>query len=101
MHDVWQHCAVHLFVFRPIRAMHVRHVEIVALIAPAFVENLFELFFGIEIHPQSKANAAGIRLRRSSIRIDDEERRNRRASTESRAATTTAAPSRGTINKLA
>ena len=43
MVDVRQQLAVHLLHLRPVGAVHVRHVEIVALVAPAFVEDLLEL----------------------------------------------------------
>src|SRR5262249_11947556 len=45
---------------------------IVALIAPAFVEDLFELFFRIEVHPQRVVQTAAARLRRSSISVNNE-----------------------------
>src|SRR5437764_9855143 len=75
MHDVRQHRAVHLLVFVPVCAVQVRHIEIVALIAPTFVEDLFEFFFGIEVHAQSEIDASRAGLWRIAIRVDDEQRR--------------------------
>ena len=50
---------------RPVRAVHVRHVEVVALVAPALVEDLRELRLRIEVHPQRRVEAS---LRRPSAR---------------------------------
>src|SRR6266571_2525219 len=101
MHNVRQHCSIHLFVFDPISAVQVRHVEIVTLVAPTFVEDLFEFFFRIEIHAQSEIQTPLARLRRSSIRIDDEKRRSGRPPSES-GWTTTASTARGrAIDQLA
>src|SRR5229473_1015807 len=83
MHHVRQHRAVHLLVFRPVGPVHVWHIEIVALVAPAFVEDLFELFFWIEVHPQTEVQPAGARLRRCSICINDKKRGSRGPATES------------------
>src|SRR5262249_57783209 len=55
MIHIRQQLAVHLFHLRPICAMHVRHVEVIALVAPTLVEDLFELFFRIEVHAQRHA----------------------------------------------
>src|SRR5882724_448521 len=77
MHHVRKHLAVHLFHLRPIRAVHIRHVEIVAFVAPAFVEDLFELFPWVEIHPQRSVQTALPRLWRIAISVNDKERRNR------------------------
>src|SRR5712692_6090071 len=84
MHYVRQHRSVHLFVFGPVGAVHVRHVEIVALVAPTFIEDLLELFFRIEIHAEVNVETAGTRLWRRSICIDDKKRRSRGPATKGR-----------------
>src|SRR5207244_702833 len=95
MHDVRQHCSVYFLVFVPVRAVQVRHIEIVALIAPTFVEDLFEFFFGIEVHAQGEVHAPGSGLRRISIRVDDEQRRSWWPSRAGAGATTAAASASG------
>src|SRR5438552_4001006 len=101
MHHVRQHRAIHLLVCDPIGAVQVRHIQIVALITPTLVEDLFEFFFRIEIHAQSEIQTPLARLRRSSIRIDDEKRRSGRPPSES-GWTTTASTARGrAIDQLA
>src|SRR5712692_3678917 len=82
MHYVGQHRSVHLFVFRPIGAVHVRHVEIIALVAPAFIEDLFELLFRIEIHAQVNIKSARTRRWRRSIRINNKKRGSRGPTTK-------------------
>ena len=47
--------------------MHVWHVEIVTLIAPHLVEDLFEFFFGIQVHAQVDVDSALARLGRESL----------------------------------
>src|SRR6266568_6542825 len=101
MHHVRQHCSIHLFVFDPISAVQVRHVEIVTLVAPTFVEDLFEFFFRIEIHAQSEIQTPLARLRRSSIRIDDEQRRSGRPPSESGWTTATSTARGRAIDQLA
>ena len=100
MHDVRQHRSIHLLVFVPVRAVQVRNIKIVALIAPTFVEDLFEFFFGIEIHAQRKVNAPATRLWRSPICVNDKERRVRSATTKASTTTATTAAS-GAIDQLA
>src|SRR5436853_14093 len=100
MHYVRQHRSVHLFVLRPVRAVQVWHIEIIALVAPAFVEDLFEFFLGIEIHAKINVEPAGARLWRDSICVNDEEGRSRRRATGSRPGSATTA-TRGAINQLA
>src|SRR5438067_11748685 len=100
MHDVRQHRSIHLLVFVPVRAVQVRNIKIVALIAPTFVEDLFEFFFGIEVHAESEIDAAAARLWRRAICVNDKERRVRSATTKA-SATTASAAARGPINKLA
>src|SRR5215813_12534137 len=90
MHDVGQHRPIHLFIFVPVCAVQVWDIEIVALIAPAFIEDLFELFFGIEVHAQRKVDASGSGLRRVAIGINHEQRRNWWPPAECGAASTTA-----------
>src|SRR2546425_457685 len=101
MHHVRQHRSIHLFVFGPICAVQVRHVEIIALAAPTLVEDLFEFFFRVEIHAQCEIQTPLARLRGSAIRIDNEKRWSRRPPSES-GWTTTASTARGrTIDQLA
>ena len=68
MIHVRQELAVHLLHLRPVGAVRVRHVEVVALVAPALVEDLLELFLRLEIHPQRRVEAslAGLRRMRSA-----------------------------------
>src|ERR1700704_1751901 len=94
MHYVRQHRSVHFFVFRPVRAVQVWHIEIIALVAPAFVEYLFEFFFGIEIHAKVSVEPALARLWRSSIRVNDEGGRSGRRATGSRPGPATTATRR-------
>src|SRR5690349_21756267 len=101
MHHVGQQLPVHLLHFGPIGAVHVWHVEIVAFIAPAFVEDLRELRFRIEIHPQRNVQTARARLRWCAIRIDDEQLRWWRRGETSAARTTLATAKPGTIDNLA
>src|ERR1051325_8927395 len=103
MHHVRQQLTVHLAHLRPVSAVHVRHVEIVALVAPAFVEDLFELFLRLEIHAQRVVQTSGAGLRRRSIGIDEEQLRRRRIRTKATAWSTTLTTSTAsrTINKLA
>src|SRR5262249_19588834 len=54
MHYERQHLSVHLSHPGPIRTVHVWHIQIIALITPTLVEDLFELFLRIEIHAQIK-----------------------------------------------
>ena len=95
MHDVRQHRSVHLLVFVPVRAVQVRNIEIVALIAPTFVEDLFEFFFGIEVHAQSEIDASAAGLGRIAISVDDEQRRSWWSSRTGATATTSAATASG------
>src|SRR5712692_4942871 len=101
MHHVRQHSSVHLFVFRPIGAVHVRDVEIVALVAPAFVEDLLELFFRIEIHAEVRVEPASPRLWRYSICIDDKERGSRWPATKGRRAAGAATTAGRAVDELA
>src|SRR5215468_3674299 len=73
MIHVRQQLAVHLFHLRPIGSVHIRHVEIIALVAPAFIEDLFELFFRIEVHAQRHVEPPLSRLRRLAIGVHQEE----------------------------
>ena len=68
MRDVRQHGAVHLLHARPVRAVHVRHIQVVALQAPALVEDLRELRLRIEMHPQRHVEAAVAGRRRRPCR---------------------------------
>ena len=74
MVDVRQDLPVHLFHLVPVGAVHVRHVQVVALIAPALAEDLLELLLGFQIHAQRGREPAGARLRCRAIGIDDEQR---------------------------
>ena len=57
MPHVRQQRAVHLLHRRPVGAVHVRHVEVVALVAPALVEDLPELRLRIEVHAERHVRA--------------------------------------------
>src|SRR5262249_38128502 len=77
MVDVGQKLAVHFFHARPIGAVQVGDVKIIALIAPAFVEDLAELFLGFEVHAKGDVQTAGAGLRSLTIRVDQEQLRSR------------------------
>src|SRR4029453_5478106 len=94
MPHVRQHSAVHLFVFHPVGTVKIRNVKIVTLVAPAFVEDLFELGGGLEIHAQADINSTLAGLRRSSIGVDYEKRRRQRGSACGRARPTSRGGSR-------
>src|SRR6185503_13365025 len=59
--------------------MHVWHVEIVALVAPALVQDLFELFLRLEIHPQRYVQTSLSGSWRSAISVNQKQRRGRRS----------------------
>ena len=100
MVDVGQQLAVHLLVLRPVGAVHVRHVEVVALIAPALVEDLLELLLRIEIHAQCRVHASLSRRGRIAIGVDEEQPWTGRAARGAAAAATPAATA-GAIEQLA
>ena len=75
MHGVRQKLAVDFFHAGPVGSMHVGDVEIVALIAPAFVEDLFELLFRLQVHAQRCVEPARSRGRDHAIGVDQEKRR--------------------------
>src|SRR5262245_12753890 len=72
MHNVGQKLAVHFFHLGPVGAVQVWYVEIVALIAPAFVEDLFELRFRLKVHAQSIVQSTLSRLG-CAIGIDEKQ----------------------------
>src|SRR5436853_6581343 len=101
MHHVRQYRSIHLFVLGPIGAVQIRHVEIVTLVAPTLVEDLFEFLFRIEIRAQREIQTPLARLWWSSIGIDDKERRNGRTPAEGCWTTCRTTASRRTIDQLA
>src|SRR6185312_518545 len=102
VHRIRQQLPVHLSHLRPIGAVHVLHVEIVALVAPAFVEDLFELFLRLEIHAQSEVQTTCAWLWSCAIGIDEEQLWRRSiAGSATWTTTLTTAPSRGAIDQLA
>src|SRR5687767_7759449 len=68
-----QQRAVHLLHLRPVAAVRVGHVQVVALMPPAFVEDLLELFSGFEIHAERRVEAALVRLRSVPVGVDQEQ----------------------------
>ncbi len=54
---VRQELPVHLLHLRPVGAVHVRHVQVVALVAPTLIEDLPELLLRIEVHAQRGRDA--------------------------------------------
>ena len=72
---VGQQRAVHGLHLRPVRAVHVLHVEVVALQAPAFVEDLLELGFRLEVHAERRGEAALACLRNIAIGVHEEQPR--------------------------
>src|SRR5947199_8945423 len=100
MHYVRQHRAVHLFVLVPIGPMHVWNIEIVTFVAPHLIEDLFELFLGIEIHAQRVTHPSGVGLRRISIGIDDEQRRIRWSTSECARTSGATASATAAVNQL-
>src|SRR5262249_31064679 len=80
--------------------MSIRDVKIVALIAPSFVENLFELFLRLQVHPERRIQSSLPGLRWVTISVDEEQRwwlRRPCLATTSSATTKTAA---GSVNQL-
>src|SRR5262249_57075022 len=96
-----QQLAIHLLHLRPIGAVHVRNVEIIALVAPSLIEDLFELLFRIEVHAQRHVESPLARLRGLAISIYEEERETS-ASARALAATTTssAEATAGAVDQL-
>ena len=88
--------AVHLAVLCPISSVHVWYVEIIALVTPAFVEDLFELGLRIEIHPETEIQFPLTGLRRIFVCVNQIERRHRRLATKTAASATAC----GAINQL-
>ena len=80
--------------------MLVLHVEVVALIAPRFVEDLLVLLLRIDVGAQIALDAALPGLRRIAIRVDEEERRAAAAGCGAAAATATTGAARATIEQL-
>src|SRR5258708_30639709 len=80
--------------------MHVGDVEIVALIAPAFVEDLRKLRLRLKIHAQLRGQPAGSRSRWHAIRIDNVERRSSRFRAAASATAAGAAASARPIDQL-
>src|SRR5262245_23884138 len=97
---VRQQLAVHLLHFWPIGAVHVRHVEIIALVAPSFIEDLFEFLFRIEVHAQRYVKPPLARLRRLPIGIDKEERGTGGACALAATTTTSASTSASAVDQL-
>ena len=62
---------VHLFHLGPVGAVRVRHVEVVALIAPCLVEDLLELLLEVDVRAKIGVDATS-RRRRLTIGVDDE-----------------------------
>ncbi len=94
--------SVHLLHLRPVAAVEVRHVEVVALVAPAFVENLLVLFARVEIHAQADVEASLPCLRRSiAVRIDQEEVHGAPACGRATTAAASTAATAGAIEQLA
>jgi hypothetical protein len=60
--------------------VQVRHVQVVALRAPALVEDLAELLLRLEVHPKRDTEAPLSCLRRLAIGVDEEQRDVRRLS---------------------
>ena len=74
MHDMGQKLAVVFFHARPVTALHVFDVEIVALITPPFVEDLLEFFLRIEVHAQGDSQLALSRRWGHFVGVDKEDR---------------------------
>ena len=100
MVHVRQHLAVHLAHPVPVGAVEVRHVHVVALIAPAFEEDLLVLLARLEIHAQRDVEPPGIRLRRIAIGVDDEQGRPGGRAAATTAATSAAATTAGAVQHL-
>src|SRR5665213_2133029 len=52
MHNIWKQLTVHLLHLRPVRSLHVLQIQIVALIPPAFIEDLLEFSLRVDEHSQ-------------------------------------------------
>src|SRR5438093_11287952 len=95
---MWRNERDYLYV--PIGAVHVWNIEIVAFVTPHLIEDLFELFLGIEIHAQRVIHPSGVRLRRVSIGIDDEQRRIRWSTSEGAGTSRATASATAAVNQL-
>src|SRR5262249_56475564 len=74
---VRQQLSVHLLVSGPVRAVHIRHIQIVTLVAPSLVEDLFELLPWLQVHPQRDIHSSLTSGRRIAICIYKEKSRHR------------------------
>src|SRR5579883_2946483 len=72
---VRQELAVHLLHARPVGAVHVGDIQVVALVAPVFVEDLLELFAGFEVHAELRIERSLAGLGRLAVGIDEEDLR--------------------------
>src|SRR5262245_51244936 len=79
-----QELRVHLAHLRPVGAMLIRDVQIIALISPRFVEDLLELGLEVDVGAQIGVDAARAGRRRIAVSVDDEKRRRNRATTPTR-----------------
>ena len=75
MHYRGKPLPVHLLHARPISAMHVRHVKVIALVAPSFIEDLLELFFRLQIHTKRSVQVSSSRDGRLLVGIHYEQSR--------------------------
>src|SRR6266498_2061803 len=64
---------VHLPDLRPVGAVLIRYVQVVALVAPRFVEDLLVLLLGIDIGTEVGVQSSLSGYRRGAIRVDEKE----------------------------
>ena len=71
MHHVREQRLVHFFHRRPIRTVHILHIQIVALVSPALVEDLFEFVARVDEGTQYHIQMARASGRRCLVRVDE------------------------------
>src|SRR5262249_19576764 len=97
---VRQQLSVHLLVSGPVRAVHIRHIQIVTLVAPSLVEDLFELLPWLQVHPQRDIHSSLTSGRRIAICIYKEKSRHRRPGSRRRRTATASKSSRRAVQQL-
>ncbi len=73
MLHVRQQRGVHRLRLRPVGAVHVPHVQVVALRPPSFVEDLLELGYGIDVGADRRRQSPTVGRRRRFVGIDEEQ----------------------------
>src|SRR5438045_9261797 len=95
-----QERAVHLPDLRPVGAVLIRHVQVVALIAPRFVEDLLVFLFRIDERAELGVQSALSGLWWRAIRVDEEESWAIAAARGRASSTSSTRPTAGSIQQL-